>query len=188
MSRIPTVRVKHPLLGFVTINASDLTPEHELHEEQAEDFEPVAARFLAAPGRLDPALRDAAAALCLRMVAFKRRVADEPFADLSTGEQLAVVQGLEAELTQAEADYEADQRERAACEAEERARQARDQQQDDGGQGDDPERTEQPQSDLPRIAKGPRGLWYVWRGEARVSKGCQTEAEALALLGKQSEG
>lgn len=188
MSRIPTVRVRHPLLGFITINASDLTPEHELHEEQAADFEPVGAQLMAAPERVDPALRDAAAALCLRMVAFRRRAASEPFAELPAAEQLAILQGLEAELHQAEADYEADQRERAAYKAEERAREVREQQQDDGGQGDESEQPDQLQSNLPRVAKGPRGLWYVWRGAERLGPGLTTEDAAQARLHAMNEG
>lgn len=32
------------------------------------------------------------------------------------------------------------------------------------------------------VAKGPRGLWFVMNGEARVSKGFKSEAEAYAAM------
>jgi hypothetical protein len=47
----------------------------------------------------------------------------------------------------------------------------------------EPEFEPEPMSDLePFVAKGPRGLWYVKRGEKRVSKGFETEDEALSEL------
>lgn len=32
------------------------------------------------------------------------------------------------------------------------------------------------------VGKGPRGLWFVMNGEARVSKGFKSEAEAYAAM------
>jgi hypothetical protein len=36
-----------------------------------------------------------------------------------------------------------------------------------------------------RVAKGPKGLWFVMEGEDRVSAGFKSEAEAMAELEKQ---
>ncbi|MGE2813431.1 hypothetical protein, partial [Escherichia coli] len=85
-------------LGFVTINASDFTDQHELHEVQAESFDAAHVQRAGAAPLLDPALRDAASALCLRMVAFRRRTSGEPFSDLPAVEQLAIIGTLGAEL------------------------------------------------------------------------------------------
>lgn len=188
--RIPTVRVTHPVLGFVTINAADFDAErHELHEEQAEDFDPAAVRRSVAPAALDPALRDAAAALCLRMVAFRRRTEGLPFDELPATERLTVVQTLGAELDAAEIAYEDDQRERAAYEA--RQRETLTQQQaaaQDGAEreakevDDDPPPPPEEDPEPLRVGKGPGGRWYVMRGDDRVSKGYGTADDAQAGL------
>jgi hypothetical protein len=188
--RIPTVRVTHPVLGFVTINAADFDAErHELHEEQAEDFDPAQIRRVVVLDALDPALRDAAPALCLRMVAFRRRTEGLPFDELPAAERLTIVQALGAELDAAEAAYEDDQRERAAYEA--RQREAQTQQlaaAQDGAEreaqefDDDPPPPPEEDPEPLRVGKGPGGRWYVMRGDDRVSKGFATEAEAQAAI------
>jgi len=190
--RIPTVRVTHPVLGFVTINAADFDAErHELYEEQAEDFASALIRSSTAPAALDPALRDAAAALCLRMIGFRRRTEGLPFADMPATERLTVVQALGAELDAAEAAYEGAQRQRAAYEA--RQRETLTQQQaaaQDGAEREAPEVDDVPPpllKDDPkplRVGKGPGGRWYVMRGDDRVSRGFATEVEAQAAIGE----
>ncbi|MCP1550705.1 MULTISPECIES: hypothetical protein [Methylorubrum] len=188
--RIPTVRVTHPVLGFVTINAADFDAgQHELHTEQGEDFDPAQIRRAIVPAALDPALRDAAAALCLRMVGFRRRAEGLPFDELPAAERLAVVQALGFELDAAEAAYEDDQRERAAYEA--RQREVLGQQQAaalDGAEreaqevADDPSPPPEEDPEPLRVGKGPGGRWYVMRGDDRVSKGFANEAEAQAAI------
>lgn len=191
---IPTVRVAHPVLGFVTINAVDFDAQrHELHGEQAEGFDPAHLHHPAAS--LDPAVRDAAAALCMRMVALRRRHTGEPFADLPPPDQLAVLNDLSTEFARAEAEFEEDQRERAAFEADERARQAQEgaQERQDGGEASSgagvPVPTPAPAIGALRVGKGPRGLWFVFRGEERASKGYldQVEAETEARRLVQAE-
>lgn len=109
--RVPTVRIVHPsdLSSFVTINQADLTPAHDLWPDQAEGYEPLhtPAAFL------DRALRDAAASLCLRMLAFKRRAAGEPFAELAPAEQMAIVREMDGELDRAIADFDEGQQPQA---------------------------------------------------------------------------
>lgn len=36
--------------------------------------------------------------------------------------------------------------------------------------------------DTPRVSKGPRGLWYVFRGKERLTTGYSSESEAQAAL------
>jgi hypothetical protein len=103
---------------------------------------------------MDPALRDAAAALCLRMLAFKRRVAGEPFDELSAAEQAAIVREMNGELDQAIADYE-EQRQ--------------------------PDPSSEVDAAL-RIVRGPRGRWYVKRGAENVAGPFETEAEAAEVV------
>lgn len=188
--RLPTVRVKHPELGFITINAADLTEEHELHEVQAHDFDLARARRVAAAVRPDPALRDAAADLLLRMVAFRRRTEGAPFGDLPDTEKLAVLQILSGELAQAEASYEADQRERTAYEAQQAVREA--------AEAVRQRQEAEPEAPPPvivtpslRVEKGARGYFYVLRGDEAVSKGFRdqaaAEAERARLTGEVSE-
>jgi hypothetical protein len=180
--RVPTVRVVNPADPgrFMTINAADHRDEHhELWPEQAEGFDPGDLRRSAAAGALDPALRDAAATLCLRIVAFRRRVEGESFAELTAGEQLAVLHEMSAEADRAEAAYEEDQRERATYEAAQREREAAEQSQQTGDDA--------PSAADLRVAKGPGGRWYVHRGEDRVSKGFATEAEAIAEMSQPDE-
>lgn len=181
--RVPTVRVKHPVLGFVTINASDFTDQHELHEEQAESFDAVHVRRAGATPLLDPALRDAASALCLRMVAFRRQTGGQPFADLPAVEQLAIIGELGAELDAAIVEYEQDQRHRAEAVSRKQERESQEAEVARSGQNapsDEPELLAEPA----RVAKGPRGLWYVWSHDARISKGYHTEAEAQDALAR----
>lgn len=188
--RIPTVRVTHPVLGFVTINAADFDAEqHELHAEQAEDFDASQVRRAVVPAALDPALRDAAAALCLRMVGFRRRTEGLPFVDLPAAERLAVIQALGTELDAAEAAYEDDQRERAAYEARQRESQAQQQAAaQDGAEreakevDDDPPPPPKEDPEPLRVGKGPGGRWYVMRGDDRVSKGYGTAEGAQIAL------
>lgn len=177
--RVPTCRVKHPSgEGFITINAADFDDgRHDLHWEQAEDFD-ASQVYCAAIAPTDPALRDAAAALMLRIVAFKRRIAGEPFAERPPVEQLAVLQAMSTEIDQAEAAYAEDQRERAAFEASQRAQDAVQRQEAPQTPPMPPAPVTPPQ----RVGKGPRGLWYVWRGDDRVSKGYPSEGEAFAAL------
>ena len=183
--RIPTVRVKHPSgEGFITINAADFDDgRHDLYWEQAEDFDPSQPRR-ASTAQIDPALRDAAAALMLRIVAFKRRIAGEPFAELPPAEQLAVLQAMSAEIDQAEAAYAEDQREREAFEASQRAQDAVRRQE----APQTPPAPPPPAVEPLRAGKGPRGLWYVWRGDDRVSKGYPSEPEAIAAMNSAETG
>jgi hypothetical protein len=39
-----------------------------------------------------------------------------------------------------------------------------------------------PAAAAPVVAKGPKGLWFVMDGDARVSRGFKTEAEAIASV------
>ena len=174
--RLPTVRVVNLAdpATFMTINAADRTAEHELWPEQAEDFDETHLQRSVAVSALDPALRDAAAALCMRLVSFRHRHENrEPFASLSPAEQLAALREMGAELDESEARYEDHLRERAAYEASERARLVREQgaaQTSESGGGGEPV--------LLTTMKGPGGRWYVMRGEERISKGYGDVAEA----------
>ena len=128
------------------------------------------------------------------MVAFRRRTAGKPFSDLPAVEQFAIIGELGAELDTAVVQYEQDQRHRAEAEERERTAQAAGQSGSVGGdQAGGETGNEDPQGDADhaeplRVAKGPRGLWYVWRGTERLGPGLQTEEAAQARLLAMNEG
>ncbi|GJE00561.1 hypothetical protein [Methylobacterium isbiliense] len=181
MSRIPTIRVHNPAAPgtMMTINEADRRPEHVLWDDAA-----GASAASAAP-LLDPAVRDAAAAITLRVVGLKRRMAGLPFAELSPAEQLAVLHEMAEDIEQGAAVYE-----------------ARERTEEERGRSDEPVGGTEPASPAPaqpepapgstvspadlRTSKGPRGLWFVMRGEERVSAGFRTEEEADAEMSRMT--
>lgn len=184
--RVPTVRVVNPAnpASFMTINAADHRAEHhDLWPDQGEGFDPADLLRPAPIQSLDPAVRDAAAALCLRGVSFQRAREGKPFVELAAAEQLAVLNEAGASFDRAIAEIEDDQRRRDAFENQrppdpavqaEIVRGRADQEADEDGLS-------------PCVAKGPGGRWYIHRGERRVSKGFATEAEAIAEMTRPDE-
>lgn len=166
LMRVPTVRVKSPSGGFMTINAADFGEHHELHDVQAEDFvhpHDLRSREVKATGGVtDPEaeVRIAAAGFVERMMAAKHDMILESYRELPAAERLSHI-GEAADEMQAALDRRSAERTRQYEEAE------REQAASDAA------------GDL-RVARGPRGLWYVMRGDERLSVGHPTEDAANA--------
>lgn len=185
MSRIPTIRVHNPAAPgtLMTINEADRRPEHVLWDDVAGGSAASAAPLL------DPAVRDAAAAITLRVVGLKRRMDGLPFADLSAAEQLVVLREMAEDVEQGVAAYERGDGPSERREPEEE----RGRSDDEGGAHAEAQppasRPDAPPTPAPpdlRTGKGPRGLWFVTRGEERLSAGFRTQEEADAELDRMT--
>jgi hypothetical protein len=176
MSRIPTIRVHNPAAPgtMMTINEADRRPEHVLWDDAA-----GASAASSAP-LLDPAVRDAAAAITLRVVDLKRRMAGLPFAELPPAEQLAVLREMAEDIEQGAAAYEAGKQPEVRREPEPAAFA------EPAPEPAPPQTPPAPAVPDLRVGKGPRGLWFVMRGEERVSAGFRSEEEADAELGRMT--
>ncbi len=156
--RVPTARVKSPTGGFITINASDLAEHHELHEVQAPGFVDPRAK---PADDAEADVRTAAIGFVERMMAAHHDMILESYRELPASERLSHI-GEAAESMQGELLRRSEERARQHDEA-------------------DREASAEAGKTL-RVAKGPRGLWFVMRGIERLHPGYAQEAEAQAAM------